>query len=376
MGKPSKAVILAAGASSRMKTNRVKVLHEICGRPMLAYVLDACWDAGIEEVIVVVGSDREKVQAEFTDVPNLKWAFQEEQLGTGHAVMAARGFLEGFEGDLVVLMGDAPLITPEIVLELLETLENHKADAIILTAELEESTKSFGRIIRSPDGYVERIVEVKDCTPQEREIREVNSGMYAFRTPALVSVLACIGQDNVQEEYYLTDAFALLIGAGKRVSAIQVPSNNDIAAVNSRAELAGVTAILQRRIHGIHMDEGVTIINPGLTQIDWGVTIGQDTVIHPGTVIRSNTEIGRECVIGPYAYLPGGTVIEDHRKVGPMWEETAMDRISKTLEEAITREIPHLIEDIGIKIRNSQNSSANDSASAGNAEAEDKASDG
>ena len=306
--RAAKSLILAAGMNVRMKSARSKVVHEVCGRPILEYVLEACREAGIPEQIVVVGSRRDQVMEAFAGAKDITWVVQEPQEGTAHAVMVAQEALAGFEGDLVVLMGDAPMIRTETVRTLLETHAREGAAATLATAILEDP-KWYGRIVRDASGNLARIVEAKDATPEERAIREVNLGYYAFRWPELEPVLGRITNRNVKKEYYLTDAIELLLKAGEKV--VAVVAAEEVEAVNSREELAQVTALMRQRIFGRLMAAGVTIESPETTTIDWDVEVGQDTVIEPCTVIRGPSRIGKNCRVGPLVYLGPGTVLED-----------------------------------------------------------------
>ena len=317
--RPVKSLILAAGMSTRMKSARPKVLHEVCGRAILSYVLDACRKAGIAKQIVIVGHQREAVRTAFADAKDIAWVVQEPQRGTGHAVMAARKALEGFEGDLVVLVGDAAMIRPETVRTLLETHRREAAAVTLVTAILDDP-KWFGRIVRDASGRVQRIVEAKDASPEERAIREVNPSFYAFRWPALRKVLGRITDQNAKKEYYLTDAVGLLIQDGEKAVAAPAARPEEVEAVNSRKDLALVASLMRRRINESLMAEGVTLEDPETTYIDWNVTIGPDTVVGPSTVIRGPSRIGKRCRVGPMAHLRAGTVLEDGAEVGAFVE--------------------------------------------------------
>jgi len=310
---------MAAGLSTRMKTARNKVLHEVCGKSILSWVLDACREAGIDEQIVIVGAMRDQVMDAFSGAGDVTWVVQEQQQGTGHAVMAAEEALSDFEGDLVILVGDAPLVRPETIRTLLETHRREDAAVTLLTAILDD-TKWFGRILRDSRGALQGIIEVKEATPEQLEIREVNPSYYAYHWPALKEVLPRISTDNAKGEYYLTDAVGLLIEAGKRAVAVPAAEPEECEAVNSREDLARVTAIMRQRINRMHMAAGVTIVDPATTYIEHDVEIGQDTVIGPCTVIRGPTRIGAGCRIGPMAHLRPGTVLEDGAEVGAFVE--------------------------------------------------------
>ena len=317
--KPVKSLIMAAGMSTRMKSARSKVLHEVCGKAILSYVLDACRGAGIGDQVVIVGAMRDQVTAAYADAKDITWVVQEPQHGTAHAVRVARDALEGFTGDLVVIVGDAPMIRPETIRTLLETHRKEAAAVTLVTAMLEDP-KWFGRILRDAAGNLERIVEAREASPEEYAIREVNPSYYCFSWPALESVLGRITNANSKKEYYLTDAVGLLIGDGRKAVAIPAAQPEEVEAVNSRQDLALVAALMRRRILERLMAEGVTLEDPATTYVDWDVTVGQDTVIRPGTVIRGPSEIGRNCVVGPMAHLRPNTVLEDGVEVGAFVE--------------------------------------------------------
>ena len=314
-----KSLIMAAGMSTRMKSARSKVLHEVCGKAILSYVLDACRGAGIHDQIIICGAMREQVQAAYADATDISWVVQEPQLGTGHAVLIAQEALLGFEGDVVVIVGDAAMIRAETVRTLLETHRRENAAVTLITAILDDP-KWFGRIIRDASGNLLRIVEAKECTPAEYAIKEVNPSYYAFRWPALEKVLPRITNNNAKKEYYLTDAVGLLIEAGEKAIAIAAAQPEEVEAVNSRKDLAYVSTLMRQRILDAHMTAGVTLIDPATTYIDCNVTIGQDSVIGPCTVIHGPSQIGRNCRVGPLAHLRPNTVLADGAEVGAFVE--------------------------------------------------------
>ena len=314
-----KSLIMAAGMSTRMKSARSKVLHEVCGRPILDYVLDACRGAGIPEQLVIVGAMRDQVQAAYAGAKDISWVVQEPQLGTGHAVMAAEKTLGDFQGDLVVIVGDAAMIRTDTVKTLLETHRRQDAAVTLVTAILDDP-KWFGRIVRDSSGNLLRIVEAKDATPEESAIQEVNPSFYAFRWPALRAVLGKITNNNVKKEYYLTDAIGLLIESGRKAIAVPAAQPEEVEAVNSREDLALVASLMRRRILKALMASGVTVEDPATTYVDWNVTVGQDTVIGPCTVIRGPSSIGANCRVGPLANIRRGTVLEDGAEAGAFVE--------------------------------------------------------
>jgi len=322
--QPTKALILAAGMSTRMKSDRSKMLHEVCGRAILGWVLDSCRQAGIHDLLVVVGHARDQVMEAFAGDSDITWIVQDPQLGTGHAVMVARddpasGLAEGFEGDLVVLVGDAPLVRPETIRALLDAHRKQRAAVMLVTAVLDDP-KWFGRILRDARGGLRAIIEAKDATAEELAIKEVNPSFYAFRWPDLAGVLGKIRNDNAKKEYYLTDAVGLLIAARCKAVGVPAAAPEEVQAVNSRQDLAVVAGLMRQRILDRLMAEGVTIEDPSSTCVDAGVEIGRDTVIRPGSVIRGPTRIGRGCTVGPFAHLRPGTVLEDGAEAGAFVE--------------------------------------------------------
>ena len=308
------AVILAAGKGTRLKSELPKVLHEICGRPMLAWVIDVCRAAEIQDCVVVVGHGKSLVIDAFADDRHLTWVEQNPQLGTGHAVLVCREQIRGFE-HVVVLCGDGPLIRAETVKEL---LARHLADgnsATLATAILDDPT-GYGRIWRDERGNLRGIVEHADATPEQRQIREVNPSYYCFRTADLLAALDQIRPNNAKNEYYITDTLAVLMQAGKRVGAVTAVPPQDIYSINSRKELALVNRMMRDRTLERLMDDGVTIVDPATTWIDPRATIGVDTVIQPHVVIDGPATIGCECRIGPFVHLTGGTPVPDRSLVG------------------------------------------------------------
>jgi bifunctional UDP-N-acetylglucosamine pyrophosphorylase/glucosamine-1-phosphate N-acetyltransferase len=314
------AILLAAGVSSRMNTQLPKVLHEVTGRPMLAYVLDACRSVGVEKIFVVVGFHAEQVQERFADdSADIVWVPQPQQLGTAHAVMCCREHLRDFTGQTLILCGDGPLIRAQTLRTLLEKHEAEHSAATLATAVLEDPT-GYGRIIRDAYGNIQGIVEESDCTPAQRAIKEVNPSYYLFNNQVLFKALAQVKPDNVKQEYYLTDALSVLIGAGNKVVAITAVRPEEAMGVNSRAQLSVASKIMQRRIQQELMENGVTIVDPDNTWIDARAKIGQDTVIEPFVYIHGEVKIGRDCRIGPFAFLRHGTVIGDDVVLGVFTE--------------------------------------------------------
>jgi bifunctional UDP-N-acetylglucosamine pyrophosphorylase/glucosamine-1-phosphate N-acetyltransferase len=315
------AIILAAGHGKRMKSDKAKVLHEVCGRPMIHYVVDAAWEAGAKSIVVVVGAGADQVRAALADEPNVVFVEQERQLGTGDAVLSCRQLLKNYQGPAWVLVGDEPLIRPEPLADLLARRENEHVSCLLGTAVVPDPT-GFGRILRDSAGRFLRIVEQRDCTPEEIAIREVNPSCYVFELPGLWDALERLDTSNAQGEYYLTDAPALLQAMGRKVIAIPVLEPDDILGVNTRRHLAQAHAIMQERIVERLLNEGVSVVDPRNTYIDGRATIGRDTVIYPFSVISGTVTIGERCRIGPFAHLRDGTELGDGVEVGAFVETT------------------------------------------------------
>jgi bifunctional UDP-N-acetylglucosamine pyrophosphorylase/glucosamine-1-phosphate N-acetyltransferase len=314
------AILLAAGVSSRMNTHLPKVLHEVTGRPMLAYVLDACRSVGVDKIYVVVGFGADQVKERFAgESSDIVWIQQPQQMGTAHAVMCCQEHLAGFHGETLVLCGDGPLIRARTLQTLIEKHEAEHSAATLATAVLEDPT-GYGRIIRDAYGNMQGIIEDSDCTPAQRAVREVNPSYYLFNNQVLFRALANVKPDNVKGEYYLTDALALIIAGGNKVVAITAVRPEEAVGVNSRAQLSVASKIMQHRIQQELMEHGVTIVDPENTWIDARAKIGQDTVIEPFVYIHGEVKIGRDCRIGPFAFLRHGTVIGDDVVLGVFTE--------------------------------------------------------
>ncbi|HQA56629.1 MAG TPA: bifunctional UDP-N-acetylglucosamine diphosphorylase/glucosamine-1-phosphate N-acetyltransferase GlmU [Acetivibrio sp.] len=290
------AVILAAGEGKRMKSKKAKVLHEICGMPLVKWVYQSVRKAGIEDTVIVVGHKAEDVKEKLGD--EILYAFQEKQLGTGHAVMQAQDYFANKEGYVMVLYGDTPLVTSDTISDAIRFHKENNNSATVITADLDDPT-GYGRIVRSGDGSVLRIVEHKDANDEEKSIKEVNSGMYCFNISDLREALSELNNNNSQGEYYLTDTIEILLKKGKNVRAIKVKDSDEILGINDRIQLAKAGEIIRNRILQRFMENGVTIIDSASTFIDQEAEIGIDTIIYPSTIIEGNTKIGEDCVIGP-----------------------------------------------------------------------------
>jgi bifunctional UDP-N-acetylglucosamine pyrophosphorylase/glucosamine-1-phosphate N-acetyltransferase len=358
-------VILAAGVGTRMRSSTPKVLHEVCGRPMVLWPVIAAREAGAERVVVVDSPARalEAALPEYAEI-----AVQPEPDGTGGAVAAALAHLDSpdtrADGSrasdssaadevVVVLSGDVPLVSAEVIRELLRTHAREGAAATIVTARLDDP-RGYGRIIRDRDGGVERVVETKtdgDASAREREVNEVNAGIYAFSAGALRTALPELGAENAQRERYLPEVLGPLIASGGTIAAHVLEDPLAMLGVNDRAALARVRKLAQRAIHERHMSAGVDIVDPDATVIDVGVTIGADTVIEPFTTIKGETRIGAGCLVrhaylvdcvledaasvGPFAYLRPGALLRAGAKVGTFVEV-------KNSDIGSAAKVPHL----------------------------------
>jgi len=290
------AIILAAGQGTRMKSKLYKVLHPVCGKPMVEHVIDQVLQLDLEKLVTIVGFGAEDIKAQIGE--KSEFALQKEQLGTAHAVMQATSHLGDKEGVTLVVCGDTPLITAETMKALLEHHLQVGAKATVLTA-FAENPAGYGRIVRNGAGHVEKIVEHKDATEEERKIKEINTGTYCFDNKALFQALTEVSNDNAQGEYYLPDVIEILKKQGEIVSAYQTDSFEETLGVNDRVALAEAERIMRERINRKHMMNGVTIIDPSHTYISVDAEIGCDTIIYPGTVVEGKTVIGSDCIIGP-----------------------------------------------------------------------------
>lgn len=290
------AVILAAGQGTRMKSKLYKVLHPVCGKPMVQHVVDQVASLNIKEIVTIVGHGAELVTEQLGE--QSEYALQAEQLGTAHAVLQSKNVLAEKEGVTIVVCGDTPLIKAETMEALFTHHEKTNAKATILTA-VAENPFGYGRVIRNQNGHVEKIVEHKDATDEERLIKEINTGTYVFDNRLLFDALENVSNDNVQGEYYLPDVIEILKKQGETVTAFKTNDFEETLGVNDRVALAEAERIMRSRINELHMRNGVTLIDPKNTYIDAEVEIGQDTTILPGTIITGKTIIGSECQIGP-----------------------------------------------------------------------------
>jgi bifunctional UDP-N-acetylglucosamine pyrophosphorylase / glucosamine-1-phosphate N-acetyltransferase len=360
-------VIMAAGRGTRMRSRTPKVLHPLCGRPLLLWPIEAAREAGAERIVVVLSADSDEVQRVLP--PDVEVAIQREQAGTADAVLSARAQI-GDSQDVIVLSGDHPLLDAAFLAGLAERHTSSGAAATVTTGELDDPGQ-YGRIVRTAKGHVKRIVETKnrgDATAKELAIKEVNLGTYAFRTAPLLEALDGVRADNAQGELYLGDTLPLLRAAGEKVVAHLIEDGSAGLGINTRADLAAVQAICQRRILERHMLAGVTITDPSSTVIEADVRIGEDTVIDPYSFLRGQVEIASECrvgpmttledcvigngvsvlhsylegcevldgcIVGPFAYLRPGTLLRERAKAGTFVEVKNSDIGAGT-------KVPHL----------------------------------
>jgi bifunctional UDP-N-acetylglucosamine pyrophosphorylase/glucosamine-1-phosphate N-acetyltransferase len=308
--RPLAAVVLAAGEGTRMRSELPKVLHPLCGRPMLLHVVDALVALPLERIVIVVGHGAERVtktlQDQIASEMPIEFVEQRVQRGTGDAVsvgLTAFSDDPDLDGDVLVMPGDAPLVRPEVLARLARDHREADAAATLLTAELDELTRDFGRLVRDDKGRADHIVEKTDATPEELEIDEVNTSIYCFRRGLLAPALRRLSPENAQGEYYLTDAVAVLRHAGHDVLA--VPANDRTAAmhVNDRAQLAAAEAELRSRINLHWMREGVSMVDPTSTYVDAGVELEPDVRLLPGTILEGRTVISSGAVVGPDTQL-------------------------------------------------------------------------
>ncbi len=299
------AIVLAAGQGTRMKSNLYKVLHPVCGKPMVEHVIDNIKNLGADRIVTIVGHGAEKVEE--TLGSSSEYALQTEQLGTAHAVQQADSLLENLEGTTIVVCGDTPLIRSTTMERLIKHHEQIGAKATILTAFADDPT-GYGRIIRGKKGEVLRNVEHKDASEEERAVTEINTGTYCFDNQALFEALKQVKNNNAQGEYYLPDVLSILREEGALVSAYATEDFSETLGINDRVVLSEAERVMRLRIAEEHMRNGVTIISPDNTYISADAEIGRDTVLQPGTMIEGKTMIGSGCVIGPNSQLSNSVI--------------------------------------------------------------------
>lgn len=322
------AVILAAGEGTRMKSDTPKILHKVCGVPMIDHVIRACKGAGASKIVVIVGKGAELVKNTLKD-KDLEFVLQAEQKGTGHALMQAKETCAN-SPLLLVLCGDMPLITSESISAMVEFHKKRQSSATVMTAVVDNPT-GYGRIIKNGEKVV-AIREEKDATPEEKSISEINSGCYCFNGQMVFTALSKVNNRNRQGEYYLTDVVEIMNSEDKKIFAFAVKDPDEISGINNRQQLAVAQSIMQKRILNQWMQEGVTFLNPETSLVEVDVKIGRDTLIYPGVCLEGNTEIGQGCsIIGPCRIKDSKignnveitmsqiqeSIVEDDVKIGP-----------------------------------------------------------
>ena len=325
MNQNLEVIILAAGLGTRMKSSTIKILHRAAGRPIIDYVLDLATDLCSTPPVMIVGHQRERVQDAIGN--RARFAVQDEQLGTGHAVLQAAAVLEAdgvANKRVLILSGDVPLTRRETLQRLIEEHERSGNALTLLTMKLADPAM-YGRIVRDASGAVTRIVEAKDASDDEKRISEVNAGIYVFNGEHLFDNLRNLRPENAQKEYYLTDLLAVIRNAGHRVGAVIADDPVEALGVNSRGELAQVESEIQRRVVVQLMKDGVTFRNPATVVIDSTVSIGKDTVVYPFVTLEGTTRIGEDCVIEPGVHLVNVTTGSDvHVKTGTVAEDATI----------------------------------------------------
>jgi N-acetylglucosamine-1-phosphate uridyltransferase (contains nucleotidyltransferase and I-patch acetyltransferase domains) len=306
------AIVLAAGKGTRMKSRTPKVLHEILGKPIILYVLDALKAAGIKDTITVAGHGIDLLKEVVKDSRIVE---QKELLGSGDAVATARKALEQYSGDVLVICGDTPLVRSDTIKAIIEKHKSSGADLTILTAKLKDPM-GYGRIIRDGGGSVQKIVEEENASLYEEGVNEVNVGTYCYKAEVLFKALGEVKPDSRKKEIFITDTIEIMYRDQKRIESVEVDDVSEMTGINSRQDLAEATQAMKSRVLAEIMSGGVTIEDPQSTTIYRGVTIGPDSVIHPNTVIQSDVAIGERCHIGPFARIRPQVRIGDGVEIG------------------------------------------------------------
>ena len=337
------ALILAAGKGTRFKSKTIKILHPLLGQPMIFYVLDTVKKLGTNDILVVVGYQKEKVMSALKE-REVQFVIQDQQLGTAHAVMAAQAALRPFlERDLLVVNGDLPLLRPESLQPLLE-FHQRERNALTFVTALMDNPFGFGRVIEVSKGKY-RVVEEREASPEQKKIKEANVGLYLFRIKDLFGALPKVSNNNSKQEFYLTDLIEILSQQGKKVRPFSLPAKDEIVGVNDRYELAQALRVLQIRKNRSLAQLGVTIIDPETTWIDIGVEVGEETIIYPGVVIEGKSKVGKDCRLESFAVIRDsilkddvhvlassvveGSILESQTKVGPFTHLRAGSHLRK-----------------------------------------------
>ncbi|SOC43174.1 bifunctional UDP-N-acetylglucosamine diphosphorylase/glucosamine-1-phosphate N-acetyltransferase GlmU [Salinicoccus kekensis] len=304
----TRAIILAAGKGTRMKSRKAKVLHELCGLPMIQHVINNVKEAGFDEVHTIIGPDSREIGEYLGD--SVEKTVQDEQLGTAHAVGQLSDALAGKEGHTLVIYGDTPLISPLTIKNLLEFHKQRKSLATILSAEAEVPT-GYGRVVRNYDGSVKRIVEEKDATSEVRELHEINTGTFIFDNKTLFKALDKVTNDNAQKEYHLPEVISIMFSEHKLIDAYETADFNETMGIHDRVALAKAEAILREQINTRHMQNGVSFTDPKSTYVDATVKIGMDTLIYPGVVLSGDTVIGENVTITSSSHITDSHIEDD-----------------------------------------------------------------
>ncbi len=312
-----KSIILAAGKGTRMKSETPKVLHTIFDKPLVEYVIEAVNNTGLVDANYIIVGHQARLVEEFIskNCRNSKCILQVPQLGTGHAVSMARPELSGYDGDVIILCGDTPLITSETIKEFVDFHKSKQSDLTVMSAIMENPT-NYGRIIKNYNGTINSIVEEKDATAEEKLVKEINAGIYCINWGKIRQAFAELKNNNAQGEYYLTDIVKWANSKKLSVNSYTIKNNEEIFGINSKANLAEAAKLMNKRIINKHLENGVTIIDPVTTWISPDTVIESDTVIYPSCYINGKNKIGKNCKIGPFAHLRGDVVLEDNVKIG------------------------------------------------------------
>ena len=339
-----KAIIMAAGKGTRMKSDLPKVVHLAHSKPMIIRIIDALNALNTEENVLILGHKKEKVLEVLG--PDVSYVVQEEQLGTGHAVKQAVPKLENYQGDVLIINGDIPLIRKETLIDFYNEYKKENADAIILSAVF-ENPFSYGRVLKDGNKVL-KIVEEKEANEEQKKIKEINAGVYIFKSQDLVKALAQINNNNEKGEYYITDVIEILSNENKKVISYSLEDSMEIQGVNSKVELALVSRVLRERKNTALMEEGVILIDPANTYIEDEVKIGRDTTIYPNVTLQGNTEIGENCEILSGTRIIDSKVYDNVRIESSVIEESIVENGVTIGPYAHLRPKSHLKENVHI----------------------------